>query len=69
MISTYVFYLDNIIVDKKNIGVLISLNEPKIKVFDQTPASSHFHYLRPNGTITFSVGRKYNVPLFEMQFD
>ena len=39
MISTYVFYLDNIIVDKKNIGVLISLNEPKVKVFDQTPAS------------------------------
>ena len=44
-------------------------NEPKIKIFDCKPPDAAFDYLRPNGTISFSVDRKYNVPVVNISFD
>ena len=44
-------------------------NEPKIKIFHCTPPDAAFDYLRPNGTISFSVDRKYNVPVVNISFD
>ena len=48
-------------------GCCFSLNEPRTNIFDQTPAREN--YLRPEGTIRFSVDRKYNVPVVDIQFD
>ena len=45
------------------------MNEPRIKIFDQTPFGENFDYTRPQGTITFSIDIKYNVPLIDIQFD
>ena len=42
----------------------MSKNELKIKIFDLTPPCDDFEYLRPQGRITFSIGRKYNVRLW-----
>ena len=42
-----------------------SSNEPKIKIIDVTSEGSSFDYLRPNGTITYSIYRTYNTPLIE----
>ena len=50
-------------------GCCFSSNEPSIKIFDQIPAGKLFNYLRPEGTIIFSIDRKYNVPLIDIQFD
>ena len=44
-------------------------NEPKIKIIDCTPPGAAFDYLRPNGTISFSVDRKYNVPVVNISFE
>ena len=48
-------------------GYCFSLNEPRTNIFDQTLAREN--YLRPEGTIRFSVDRKYNVPVVDIQFD
>ena len=50
-------------------GCCFSLNEPRKTFFDQTPAGENYSYLRPEGTITFSLDRKYNVPVADTQFD
>ena len=50
-------------------GCLFSRNEPKIKIFDLKPPGNDFEYLRPQGTISFSIDRKYNVPLINIRFD
>ena len=42
-----------------------SSNEPKIKIIGVTSEGSSFDYLRPNGTITYSIDRTYNTPLIE----
>ena len=44
-------------------------NEPKIKIFDCTPPGDDFDYLQPQGTITLSNDRKYNIPLVDIRFD
>ena len=46
-----------------------SSNEPKIKIIDVTSEGSSFDYLRPNGTITYSIDKTYNTPLIEFDFD
>ena len=50
-------------------GCCFSSNEPKIKIIDVTPEGSSFDYLTPNGTITYSIDRTYNIPLIELDFD
>ena len=46
-----------------------SSDEPKIKIIDSTPPGAAFDYLRPNGTISFSVDRKYNIPVVDIRFE
>ena len=41
----------------------------KIKIIDLTPSSADLHYLRPSGTVTFSVDEKYNIPILEIDFE
>lgn len=36
---------------------------------DETPKGEHFNYLRPKGTITYSIDRTCNIPLIEVDFD
>ena len=43
--------------------------EPKIKIIDRTPPCAAFNYLRPKGTISFSVDRKYNIPVVDISFE
>ena len=46
-----------------------SSDEPKIKIIDCTPSGAAFNYLRPNSTISFSVVRKYNIPVVGIRFE
>ena len=46
-----------------------SCNEPRIKIIDETPEGVNFDYLRPKGTITYTIGRTHNTPLIELYFD
>ena len=50
-------------------GCLFSRNELKIVIFDLTPPGDDFDHLRSKGTITFTIDRKYNVPLIDIRFD
>ena len=50
-------------------GCLFSRNELKIEIFDLTPPGDDFDHLRSKGTITFTIDRKYNVPLIDIRFD
>ena len=51
-------------------GCFFSTNKkPNIKIFDLTPPGDDFNYLRPEGTITLSIDRKYQVPLIDISFD
>ena len=44
-------------------------DELKIRITDCTPPGAALDYLRPNGTISFSVDRKYNVPVVNISFE
>ena len=46
-----------------------SSEEPKIKIIDWTPPGAAFKYLRPNGTISFSVDRKCKIPVVDISFE
>ena len=40
-----------------------------IKSYDCIPPTDDFEYLRLNGSITVSMDRRYNVPVFDLKFD
>ena len=44
-------------------------NEPRIKIIDEIPKGKIFDYLRPEGTITYTIDRTYNIPMIEIQFN
>ena len=51
-------------------GCFFSRNiKPNIKIFDLTLTSDDSNYLRPEGTITLSIDRKYQVSLIDIRFD
>ena len=68
MINAYVYCLEIITTTKKK-GCCFSLKESRIKIFDQTPPGENFDYLRPEGVINFTIDRKFNVSLIEIQFE
>ena len=46
-----------------------SCNEPNVEIINYTPKGKRFGYLRPNGTITYTIDRMYDVPEIEIHFD
>ena len=38
-------------------------------MYDFIPPSDDFDYLRANGSITVSIDRRYNIPVFDLRFD
>ena len=44
-------------------------NVSNIEVADYIPYGSSFHYLRPCGTITVNLDRKWNVPVIDIDFE
>ena len=50
-------------------GCFFSSDEQKLKLSNLTPPGAEFDYLRQNGTISFSVDRKYNIPAVEINFE
>ena len=44
-------------------------NKPRIKVIDEIPNSQIFDYLRPEGTITYTIDIIYNIPIIDIKFD
>ena len=51
-------------------GCIFSRNDkPNIKIHHCIPPSNEFGYLSPQGTITFSLDRKYNTPIDDIRFD
>ena len=50
-------------------GCCFSCYEPRIKIIDKTPEGENFDYLRPKGTITYTIDKTYNIPLIELYFD
>lgn len=58
------------IVDK--MGCLCSkfdYDQPNIKIIEYNPPGEQFDYLRRNGTIKFSIDKKYNIPIAEIKFN
>ena len=58
------------IVDK--MGCLCSkfdYDQPNIKIIEYNPPGEQFDYLRQNGTIKFSIDKKYNIPIAEIKFN
>ena len=41
----------------------------KVRMYDCIPLSDDFDYLRQNGSITVSIYKRYNVPVFDLIFD
>ena len=68
MRTTDNYYQKTFISDKK-MGGIFSRNEPKIQIFECMPLGHVFHYLRPQGTTTSSIDRKYNISLTDITFD
>ena len=63
-------YCQKIITLHEKMSCLCSKSdEPKINIFDCTPAGDDFEYLRPHGTITLSIDKKYNIPIVDIRFD
>ena len=50
-------------------GCCVSCNEPRIKTIDETPERKNFDYLRPKGTITYTIDKNYNISLIELYFE
>ena len=50
-------------------GSCFSFNRSDIEIIDETPMGKQFDYLRPEGTITYTVNRMYDVPKIEINFD
>ena len=46
-----------------------SSEELKIKSIDCTPPGAAFNNLKPKGTISFSVDRKYKIPVVDTSFE
>ena len=50
-------------------GYLCSKSDKtKIRIYDCTPNGDDFDYLRPQGTITLSIDREYNIPVVDIIF-
>ena len=43
--------------------------EPIVKIFDEIPKGEQYDYLRPEGTIVYSIDRTYNMPMIQIIFD
>ena len=63
------FIVKKLLLPAKKMEFCFSLKEPWIKIFNQTPPDEKFNYLRPEGVINFTINRKYNVSLIEIQFE
>lgn len=46
-----------------------NFNDPAIQVYDCILPGDKFDYLRPHGSITITVDRKYNIPVVNITFD
>lgn len=44
-------------------------NKPNVKTHDCIPPSNEFDYLKSQRTVTFSLDRKYNIPIVDIRFD
>lgn len=45
------------------------LNKPNVEIIDETPKGKQFDHLRPEGVITYTVDRMYDVPEVKINFD
>ena len=50
-------------------GNCFSSNTSNIKITDETPVGEQFDYLRPEGTITYTIDRMYDVPEIEINLN
>ena len=50
-------------------GGCFLFNRPKIEIIDEISKGEKYDYLRPEGTITYSVDRANCIPLIEINFD
>lgn len=44
-------------------------DEPSIKIFECIRPNNESDYFRPQGNITFSLDRKYNIPIVDIRFN
>ena len=45
------------------------LNKPNVEIIDEAPKGKQFDHLRPEGVITYTVDRMYDVPEKKINFD
>ena len=60
---------DNYYLDEKMGCPCSKSDETKIKTFSCSPPGDDFGYLRPHGTITLSIDKKYNIPIVDIRLD
>lgn len=44
-------------------------DQPNIKIIEYNSPVEQFDYLRPNGTIKFSIDKKYNISIADIKFN
>ena len=50
-------------------GGCFSFNRSNVQIIDYTRKGKQFGYLKPNGTITYTIDRTYGVSEIEINFD
>ena len=66
--SFYTSYLKIFIVAE--MGSCFSfLNKPNVEIIDEAPKGKQFDHLRPEGVITYTVDRMYDVPEVKINCD
>ena len=50
-------------------GNCFSSSDSNIKIIDQTTPHERFDFLRPEGTITYTIDRMYDAPKVEINFN
>ena len=50
-------------------GNCFSSSDSNIKIIDQTTPHERFDFLRPEGTITYTIDRMYEIPKIKINFN
>ena len=50
-------------------GNCFSSSNSNVQIIDETPPGRRFDYLRPEGTVTYTVNRMYDVQKMKINFN
>ena len=65
----FVSLINSYNIHAREIGSCFSFNRPNIEIIDETPEGEQFDYFRPEGIITYTIDRMYDVLEVETNFN